>query len=55
MNIGWPEGIYLALIGLATLGTILLHDKPRPNYDGKLATIGLFITLSLLYWGGFFD
>jgi hypothetical protein len=55
MHIGWPQGIYLVLclIGAAIQGA--QHGKmlKRDAY----ASIGawMFITLPLLWWGGFFS
>lgn len=54
MSIGWPEGIVLAIFFLG-LGVALAKDgEPRAPYSFGGALISTAITLSLLYWGGFF-
>lgn len=58
MNIGWPEGIWIAL----TVLTILVHAfhdrEPRTGaaaiYSFPVAVCNAAIFAALLYWGGFF-
>ena len=55
MNIGWPEGIYLAFVLVATGWSIANHGKPRTGKQNGLASIlGGLIVFGLLWWGGFF-
>lgn len=53
MNIGWPEGIYLAIVFIGLGVTIARHGQTR-EYDALNALISTALGLSLLYWGGFF-
>lgn len=54
MNIGWPEGIYLAL-ALIGLGWVVANDgKPRDPHNAVSATLASALILGLLWWGGFF-
>jgi hypothetical protein len=55
MHIGWPQGIYLALVFLSLGIGIANHGRPRPPYNGGLHVVGVLIVLPLLYWGGFFS
>ena len=55
-HIGWPQGIFLALILLSDLGALVNHGKPRnSNWDFNVSFAGTLVTLILLYWGGFFS
>lgn len=56
MNVGWPEGIYLALniIALALIGGTPPEDR-KPIKPVPATVFWLGITLPLLYWGGFFS
>lgn len=55
--IGWPEGIYLALNLICVGWLCAMHGKPRTGtysaWDAALTWF--FITLPVLYWGGFFS
>ena len=55
MNIGWPEGILLAIIAFNLLVKVLVDGEPR---TGKHSLAGgmldAMILVALLYWGGFF-
>lgn len=56
MNIGWPEGIYLAIVFLGLCFTISNHGKPKTGeHDAGAFLLASAITLGLLYWGGFFS
>jgi hypothetical protein len=55
MNIGWPEGIWLALAALSLVIMALANGLPRTgnhSFAGTLANV-LLVGI-LLYWGGFF-
>ncbi|HEX8414750.1 MAG TPA: hypothetical protein VF637_12820 [Sphingomicrobium sp.] len=56
MNLGWPQGIYLALLFLAICNHASKNGQPRTDkHDLGMALFGAAISLSLLYWGGFFS
>jgi hypothetical protein len=53
--IGWPQGIYLALVFLGMIHAINQHGKDREDkYDAKVGFVSTSIILVLLWWGGFF-
>jgi hypothetical protein len=58
VNIGWPEGIYLALVGLSLLTHALKDREPKTGtasiYHFPIAVVSTALGLGLLYWGGFF-
>jgi hypothetical protein len=55
MNIGWPEGIYLAFAALNLLAAAHIHGRPRTGEHNFPATlVGTSIVFGMLYWGGFF-
>lgn len=55
MNVGWPEGILLALLALNILATAALDGKPRTGtHSFPLAVCAGAISFGLLWWGGFF-
>lgn len=55
MNIGWPEGIMLGLMGLALLVTAAVDGEPKTGKHSLAAKIlDVAISLGLLWWGGFF-
>lgn len=51
IHIGWPQGIYLAIFLLSAVYNVR-GDKNWKDYLGSFT--GIFGTLGLLYWGGFF-
>jgi hypothetical protein len=56
MHIGWPQGIYLTIIMIATAIDLA---KAGDNIPDRWATVvGTLLArpaaLGLLYWGGFF-
>lgn len=53
--IGWPEGIYLALLLLGFGYAIAKHGEPRDNYDAVMYLVRVIVIVSLLWWGGFFS
>ena len=56
MNIGWPQGIYLALVFLMLCVTSSKNGQPRTSkYDLGASLFGAGCVISLLYWGGFFS
>ncbi|MES3155028.1 hypothetical protein [Sphingomonas faeni] len=56
MNLGWPQGIYLALFFLSVCLHASKNGQPRTGtYDLGTALISAAICISLLWWGGFFS
>jgi len=55
MNIGWPEGILIALMFLSLAIHAGKHGQPREPYDFPVALVSFMISLTLLYFGGFFS
>ena len=56
INIGWPEGIYLAIVFLSAGLHLGRHGEAinmKYNFWGRL--IAAAALLGLLYWGGFFS
>ncbi len=55
MNIGWPEGLILAIMALSLLANAALDGKPRTGtYSFPLTICSAAFSFCLLYWGGFF-
>lgn len=56
MNIGWPEGIFLALIllGMGKAMARFGETKKPDSYDMIDVLFGPALLLGLLWWGGFF-
>jgi hypothetical protein len=54
MNIGWPEGIYLALFFVGIGVNICKLGEEKGKYAPSDIVVG-FLILGLLYWGGFFN
>lgn len=54
MNIGWPEGIWLALTFLSLIIVAANHGKPREAYNFPLTLVSFMLSATLLYLGGFF-
>lgn len=56
MNLGWPQGIYLALFFLSVCHHASKNGQPRTGtYDLGAALISAAICIALLWWGGFFS
>jgi hypothetical protein len=55
INIGWPEGIYL-LLNILSLPLIArsMTDDAKTTAGCASIVLWVFLTLPLLYWGGFF-
>ena len=51
----WPQLIYLGLLILGFGVNIGLHGKPQKEYNAWTKLVDVIISLSILYWGGFFD
>ena len=49
-----PQIIMLVLIGLFLITHICKHGEERPRYNGPLTFLDCVISVSILYWGGFF-
>lgn len=55
MNIGWPEGIWLALIASKIIVDVTHDGKPRKhNHNATVTFLMAVVSFGLLYWGGFF-
>lgn len=52
INIGWPEGIYLA-VNIICIAFLACGERGYAKALGYTVT-WLFFTLPLLFWGGFF-
>lgn len=55
INIGWPEGIFLVLIMFSIAVRYANVGNPRPADKWWGPMLDLFVTVYLLYWGGFFS
>lgn len=56
MNIGWPQGIALALIFLHVCVHASKNGRPRDgHYDLGAALFASAVNIGILYWGGFFS
>jgi hypothetical protein len=56
MNIGWPQGIYLAILFLSVCSHASKNGQPRTGtYDLGTALFASALICGLLYWGGFFS
>jgi hypothetical protein len=54
MYLGIPQIIYLSLVGFGLTMSIVNHGKPRSNENAMTTFIGGAVSLTLLYFGGFF-
>jgi hypothetical protein len=55
MEIGWPQGIYLAFVALHLILAAIMDGEPRTGkHKFSIAFVASLIGLGLLYWGGFF-
>lgn len=55
MNIGWPEGIVLAIMAFKLVATAALNGSPRKgNFNFPLQLCSAGFSFWLLWWGGFF-
>lgn len=50
-----PQLIYLGLIILALGLHIGVHGQRQPKYNAWTQLVSSIISVSILYWGGFFD
>ena len=53
-TIGWPQGMFLALVVFAIVAAILDHGKPRSPINAYFTLLGVLLEVALLTWGGFF-
>jgi len=55
MVVGWPQGIYLALVAMS-IGVSLARfgQSKQGTYGWTEMLVSPAIALGLLYWGGFF-
>ena len=55
LHIGWPQGIYLGLMIFSFVVTSINHGEPKTgNWTIWDPIVTYSITLTLLYFGGFF-
>lgn len=55
MNIGWPEGIWFAIVAINLLVALANDGKPKEgNVNLAASMLGAACAFGLLYWGGFF-
>ncbi len=55
LNIGVPQGIYLALLFTGIGAEAANHGQPKKgNHNFWVALIGTLLALALQYWGGFY-
>ena len=55
MNIGWPEGIYIAIVIANLIVAAALDGEPKTGkHKFAVTLLGSSLGLGLLYWGGFF-
>jgi len=55
MNIGWPQGIYIAIVLLGLLITAAKDGEPMEGrYNFSLRFMLSICIFGLLWWGGFF-
>jgi hypothetical protein len=52
---GWPEGIYLALVFLGWCHALSTAGKPREPLDLGVALFAQGLIFGLLWWGCFFQ
>ena len=56
IHIGWPEGIYLALLFFAFGVHAVKHGEAQTGkWNLWSAVISNGLLIALLYWGGFFS
>lgn len=55
MNIGWPEGIWIANAVIILLVAAANDGEPRRGKHSLAgAMLGTGLAFALMYWGGFF-
>lgn len=54
INLGIPQLIWLVFAVIGLIVEIVEHGKPRDPHNAYTFAIGMVISFSLLYWGGFF-
>jgi hypothetical protein len=52
---GTPQIIILVLFSLGLLASAHLHGKERTPHNFWVVLISIFIEVSILIWGGFFN
>lgn len=53
IHFGWPQGLWLALVGLTLVIHVSKHGQTR-TYCGPCYFLDALIGGGLLWWGGFF-
>ena len=54
ITLGIPQIIWLVMAVFGLIYEIINHGKPREPHNAYAFAIGMVISFSLLYWGGFF-
>jgi hypothetical protein len=54
-NVGWPEGILIALALFGILVTAASHGKDKGKHNFPVTFMAVLIEMILLLWGGFFS
>lgn len=54
INLGIPQIIWLVMAIFGLIYEIINHGKPQQPRNAYAFAIGMVISFSLLYWGGFF-
>lgn len=54
INLGIPQIIWLVFAVIGLIDEIVEHGKPQQPHNAYAFAIGMVISFSLLYWGGFF-
>ena len=54
INLGIPQIIWLVMAIFGLIYEVINHGKPQQPHNAYAFTIGMVISFSLLYWGGFF-
>ena len=53
LEIGWPQGIFLAWAAFSVVLHISKHGD-KADYHGPAKFVAMALLTALLYWGGFF-
>lgn len=51
----WPAIIWIVMAMFGVGHSVALHGKSHDNHNGIEASVALLISVTVLYWGGFFD
>lgn len=55
ITFGWPQAIYVVLAVFSLVHDSIEHGKPRSPTNAWVTFVSIvFVSLPLLWWGGFF-